>query len=75
MSTTASWATDGVRALANPARAPDAEAYGSLRAAILDQAGFAQARAEIAQWPGYAPTPLRDLPALGLSVEGYYRCR
>lgn len=67
MSTTASWATDGVRALANPARASDAEAYGSLRAAILDQAGFAQARAEIAQWPGYVPTPLRDLPALARS--------
>jgi diaminopropionate ammonia-lyase len=28
----------------------------------LSEAGFAQARAEITSWPGYAPTPLCDLP-------------
>ncbi len=29
---------------------------------VLSEAGFRRARAEIASWPGYAPTPLRDLP-------------
>ena len=67
MSTTALWAIDGIRALANPTRAPDDEDYGTARSAILNQAGFDQAREAIAQWPGYAPTPLRDLPALARS--------
>lgn len=67
MSTTALWAIDGIRALANPTRAPDDEDYGTVRSAILNQAGFDQAREAIAQWPGYAPTPLRDLPALARS--------
>lgn len=31
---------------------------------ILSLAALAEARAEIAAWPGYAPTPLRDLPGL-----------
>ena len=31
---------------------------------VLTEAGFRRARAAIAAWPGYAPTPLRDLPAL-----------
>lgn len=68
MSTTVSWAMDGVRALTNPARAPQAEDYGAVRATILNQAGFAQAREAIAQWPGYAPTQLRDLPALAQAL-------
>ena len=29
---------------------------------VLSEAGFRRARAEIASWPGYAPTPLLDLP-------------
>lgn len=29
---------------------------------VLSQAGFRQARAEITSWPGYAPTPLREVP-------------
>jgi diaminopropionate ammonia-lyase len=29
---------------------------------VLPEAGFRRARAEITSWPGYAPTPLRDLP-------------
>ena len=29
---------------------------------VLSEAGFRRARAEIVSWPGYAPTPLRDLP-------------
>ncbi len=39
---------------------------------VLPAAGFHRARAEITAWPGYAPTPLRDLPdiarAAGLGV-------
>ena len=31
---------------------------------VLPAGGFRRARAEITAWPGYAPTPLRDLPAL-----------
>jgi diaminopropionate ammonia-lyase len=31
---------------------------------ILPAAGFRRARAEITAWPDYAPTPLRDLPAI-----------
>lgn len=32
--------------------------------ATLNEAGFAAAQAEIASWPGYAPTPLIALPGL-----------
>ena len=39
---------------------------------VLPEAGFRRARAEISAWPGYAPTPLRELPeiaaAAGLGV-------
>jgi diaminopropionate ammonia-lyase len=31
---------------------------------VLPAAGFRRAKAEITAWPGYAPTPLRDLPDL-----------
>ncbi|MCW3477640.1 diaminopropionate ammonia-lyase [Limobrevibacterium gyesilva] len=31
---------------------------------ILPESGFRRAKAEITSWPGYAPTPLRDLPEL-----------
>ena len=31
---------------------------------VLPAAGFRRARAEITAWPGYAPTPLRDVPNL-----------
>jgi len=31
---------------------------------VLPEAGFRRARAAITAWPGYAPTPLRDLPGL-----------
>jgi diaminopropionate ammonia-lyase len=34
---------------------------------VLPDGGYARARAEITSWPGYAPTPLRDLP--GLAAE------
>ncbi|MBP0464936.1 diaminopropionate ammonia-lyase [Roseomonas sp. PWR1] len=29
---------------------------------VLPEGGFRRAKEEIASWPGYAPTPLRDLP-------------
>ena len=29
---------------------------------VLPAGGFNRAKAEITAWPGYAPTPLRDLP-------------
>jgi diaminopropionate ammonia-lyase len=45
------------RLFANPRL--DAAAAGS-----LPLAGFVRARNEITSWRGYAPTPLRDLPAL-----------
>jgi diaminopropionate ammonia-lyase len=39
---------------------------------VLPEAGFRRAKAEITSWPGYAPTPLVDLPAIahdaGLAV-------
>ncbi len=31
---------------------------------VLPAGGFRRARAEITSWPGYAPTPLRDLPSI-----------
>jgi diaminopropionate ammonia-lyase len=31
---------------------------------VLNSAGFRRARTEIASWPGYAPTPLVDLPGV-----------
>ena len=31
---------------------------------VLPAGGFRRAKAEIASWPGYAPTPLRDLPEI-----------
>ena len=52
-----------------------ASAYGSAERAILSEAGLAAAKAEIAGWPGYAPTPLVALPglakALGLGAALY----
>lgn len=35
---------------------------------VLPTAGFRRARAEITAWPGYTPTPLRDLPDLARSA-------
>ena len=35
---------------------------------VLPAAGFRRARAEITGWPGYAPTPLRDLPGLAAAA-------
>src|SRR5882672_6684852 len=35
---------------------------------VLTAAGFDAAAAEIASWPGYAPTPLYSLPGLAASL-------
>ena len=35
---------------------------------VLPSAGFRRAKGEITSWPGYAPTPLRDLPDLARSA-------
>lgn len=68
-------AQDPARALRNPAAAAAGEPYGPQRARVLDQAGFDAAEAEIASWPGYAPTPLVPLEGLarvlGLSEIRY----
>lgn len=47
----------------NPLADP-AAAYGEDLKAILSLARFAEAKAEIASWPGYGPTPLIELPGL-----------
>lgn len=56
------------RALRNPAAAAADEPYGAQRSQVMSQAGFDAACAEIASWPGYAPTPLAALPALARAL-------
>src|SRR3954466_2411173 len=46
----------------NPALAPGASTHP------LNERGFAAARDEIASWPGYAATPLRELPGLAQAL-------
>jgi len=53
--------------LVNPLARPDAD-YGPAQAALLDEAGLAEARRTIAAWPGYAPTPLVSLPGLARAL-------
>lgn len=53
--------TSGLRCLVNPHA-------GLPGVTVLPTAGFARARAAIAAWPGYAPTPLRDLPRLAAAA-------
>lgn len=58
----------------NPAAAPEAP-YGPRQTAVLNAAGLETARHCITAWPGYAPTPLVDLPgmaqALGIARLSY----
>jgi diaminopropionate ammonia-lyase len=61
-------AATGIRIHRNPRAAPRAEPYGSVRARILSQAGFAAAEEEISRWPGYAVTPLHRLPGLAAKL-------
>ena len=39
-------------------------AAGTPGTVVLPEGGWRRAKAEITSWPGYAPTPLRDFPAL-----------
>ena len=55
---------DGLRAFRNPLVAAPQEPYGAQRAQVLDVDGFLAAEQEIAHWPGYAVTPVCDLPGL-----------
>lgn len=48
---------------ANPAFRPDA-GYGPAQLAVLGGEAYTRAATEIRNWPGYAPTPLRDLQGL-----------
>ena len=52
----------------NPGAEPGA-AYGPRQAAVLNRAGLAAARRCISAWPGYAPTPLIDLPGLAAALD------
>lgn len=54
--------------LPNPAFARHAP-YGAARAAILSHAGLLAAQAEIASWPGYAPTPMHALNGLTKQLQ------
>jgi diaminopropionate ammonia-lyase len=47
----------------NPKARSDAP-YGARQRAVLNRAAFEHAQREIASWPGYAPTPLVQLPGL-----------
>jgi len=59
---------NGIRIHRNPRAAPTTEPYGSVRARILNQAGFVAAEEEISRWPGYAATPLHRLPGLAAKL-------
>ncbi|MCB1956149.1 MAG: diaminopropionate ammonia-lyase [Rhodocyclaceae bacterium] len=54
----------GASVFSNPRAAAPEVPYGAQRSMILDGAGFDGAEAAIRAWPGYAPSPLRTLPAL-----------
>ncbi len=56
-----------VRHAHNEQAGPD-HAYGDGERAVLSRDRFGAAQAEIASWPGYAPTPLVDLPGLAAAV-------
>ena len=43
--------------------------YGPRQAAVVNRTGFAAARAEIAAWPDYRPTPLVALPGLARRLD------
>ncbi|TDQ86338.1 diaminopropionate ammonia-lyase [Dongia mobilis] len=48
----------------NPNLAPAEADLAAVAPGVVDADGFARALAEIRSWPGYAPTPLVDLPGL-----------
>ena len=53
-----------MRLFHNPRKLVADTPYGKPQTDVLNEAGFAAAIAEIASWPGYAPTPLLQLPGL-----------
>ena len=57
---------NAVRLIVNPRAAPREQPYPA--GAPLTARGFADARREISSWPGYAPAPLVELPALAASL-------
>jgi diaminopropionate ammonia-lyase len=57
-----------LRHLANPAALPAGSLYPDSLKATLSRVDGLRALAEIASWPGYAPTPLDDLPGLAKAL-------
>lgn len=53
---------------ARNARAGRDRPFGPAEAAVLGPEAVAAAAAEIRAWPGYAPTPLRELPGLAAAL-------
>ena len=52
------------RAVLNPLARSQTAPYDDALKQVMSQAGFDAALADIASWPGYAPTPLRSLDQL-----------
>lgn len=61
---------DLVRVVVNARAVPRDDGYTAASETALPAAGFEAAHREIASWPGYAPTPLIDLPGLAREL-GY----
>lgn len=61
------WASFPLAHRANPKLRPGA--YGPRQSAVLNRDAFALARAEIAGWPGYSPTPLVALPDIARAAH------
>lgn len=45
-----------------------ARPYGAAEAAVLNREGMEAARRDLLAWPGYAPTPLMDLPEAARAI-------
>jgi diaminopropionate ammonia-lyase len=58
-----------MRLIPNALAALPDEPYPVALDGILGEDGFAAARREIEQWPGYAPTPLHDLRGLAKALK------
>ena len=43
--------------------------HGTPGIVVLPEAGFRRTKEEIASWPGYAPTPLLDLPEVAAAIR------
>jgi diaminopropionate ammonia-lyase len=58
-----------MRLIPNALAALPDEPYPVALDAVLSEEGFAAARREIVQWPGYAATPLHELPGLATALD------